>query len=237
MQKIIVKSVAEGVEKAKKVLYEKIDRGTVLFLSGGSSPKPLYQSLALEKKLYPGACALVDERYSSRLPSNSNESMLKRTGLLNHFTSRHIPFSSILQDELSREDTALAYDETVRKLLFNIPKSVAVMGLGADCHTAGIAPVSETTDTSLALRLREMAETYNFVDSYNDEKGSFGQRITLTFQALGMIDYFVLWVFGEGKRAALEKIFSPGDLSEMPGRFFNKPEIAAKTVLITDIQI
>lgn len=256
MQKIFVKNITEGIEKAKKKLYEKVDRSTVLFLSGGSSPKPLYQELALEKQLHPAALALIDERYGNPMHETSNEKMIKRTGLLNYISSQHIPFYPILQAHLSREETAEKYDETVRKLFFNIPKSLAIMGLGVDGHIAGIAPNREDftnpifTSTSLREATKELRGNpdeiaslpltmtgYNFADSFHDEKGPFKERVTLTFQGLEMIDQFILWVFGDEKKHALEKIFTEGSLEEIPGRFFNKPEIDRKIILVTDQQM
>src|SRR5258708_1962504 len=159
--------------------------------------------------------------------------MIKRTGLLNYFTTQQISFYPILglqQENLSREGTAEKYDETVRKLFFNIPRSVAIVSIGVDGHTAGIAPNRKDFINPLFRNVSLLA------GSFNDITGPFKERITLTFQALSMIDYFVLWVFGNDKRHALEKIFTPGSLEEIPGRFYNQPEISAKTVLITDIQ-
>ena len=231
MEKIFVSTIEQGIEQARKILYEKVNRKTVLFLSGGNSPKSLYQALALEKKLTPAAVAIVDERYGKPMHETSNEKMLRRTGLLHYFTSANIPFYPILEEELALAETAESYDAIVRKLLFNIPKSVAIVSIGADGHTAGIAPNREDFTNPLFHNVSLL------VSSFNDSSGYFKERVTLTFQALAMIDYFILWVFGEEKRNALEKIFSQGSLEEIPGRFYNKPEITEKTVLITDVRI
>lgn len=230
MNKLIVSSLEEGVEKTKKVLYEKVDRRTVLFLSGGSSPKPLYQELALEKQIHPAAVALIDERYGEPMHDNSNEKMIKRTGIINYFSSEQVPFYPILQEGLSREETTEKYDATMRELFFNIPRSVAIMGVGADGHTAGIAPNREDFTNPLFHNISLL------VGTFNDEKGSFKERITLTFQALTMIDYFILFVFGEEKRHALEQIMLPGSLEEIPARFFMQKENAPKTLLVTNIK-
>ncbi|HSW96595.1 MAG TPA: 6-phosphogluconolactonase [Candidatus Saccharimonadales bacterium] len=230
MQTLIVSTIDDGVEKAKKVIYDKVDRKTVFFLSGGSSPKSLYQSLALDKKLHPAAVAFVDERYGTLMHDTSNEKMIRRTGLSTYFSGEHIPVYPILQENIARGETADKYDQTVRKLLFNIPKSVAIMSIGVDGHTAGIAPNREDFINPLFHNVSV------FVGSFNDTGGSFKERITLTFQALSLIDYFILWVFGEEKRHALGKIFTPGNLEEIPGRFFNQPEISEKVTLITDLR-
>src|SRR6266566_3671143 len=102
MQQLSVQNIDQGIEQAKKILYEKVDKKTVLFLSGGKSPKSLYQELAIEKKLHPAALALVDERYGQLMHDNSNELLLRRTNLLNYMRSEQIPFHHILQENLSR---------------------------------------------------------------------------------------------------------------------------------------
>lgn len=263
MMTIFVSSREEGVEKAKQILYEKIDRRTVLFLSGGQSPKPLYEVLAKEKKIFPIAAAMIDERYGPVMHEKSNEKMIKSTGLLSYFKKKHIAWHPILQKGLSREETAEQYDETVRKLFFQLPKSVAVMSIGADGHTAGIRPMlpipayrpplprgdqrrdagrdfiipSETVSQNVEEPFGQGYKTLSgsgMVGEYNDTTGPFGERITLTFQALSMIDYFLLWVFGSEKKKALRKMFEKGSEQEVPARFYIREEISERTVLITD---
>lgn len=256
MQHIFVPTIEVGVEKAKKVIYEQVDRKTVLFLSGGSSPKPLYQSLALDKTLHPAAVAFVDERYGNPMHDTSNEKMIRRTGLITYIAGEHIPMYPILQENLSREKTAEKYDEVVRKLFFNIPRSVAIVSIGVDGHTAGIAPNREDFINPLfpSSSLRGVTEERrgnlngiashafamtgsDLVGSFDDATGPFKERITLTFQALSMIDHLILWVFGQEKRHALGKIFTQGLLEETPGRFYNQQDISEKVTLITDLSI
>lgn len=255
MRKIIVSSLQEGVTKAKNILYEKIDRNTILFLSGGKSPRPLYEALAKEKIVHPAAVAMVDERYGEPFHNNSNEKMLRETGLLSYFQKANIPFHPILQKGLSRESTAKQYDQTIRKLLSQIPKSLAVVSIGPDGHTAGIAPnrkdfrnplfhsssrhaeLVSASSTEIPKRVRD-DNSYDrkslLVSEFNDPTGPFGERITLTFEALAMIDYFILWVFGEEKKEALQKLFAKESLEEVPGRFYRQKNISKKTILITD---
>src|SRR5437867_4486885 len=110
MQMIFVRHKLEGIEKAKEILYEKVGSQTLLFLSGGKSPKELYETLAREQKLIPGAVALVDERYGKPMHDNSNEKMIKQTGLLDYFIYKHIPWYSILHNNLTRTQTSRNYE-------------------------------------------------------------------------------------------------------------------------------
>jgi 6-phosphogluconolactonase/glucosamine-6-phosphate isomerase/deaminase len=75
------------------------------------------------------------------------------------------------------------------------------------------------------------------VSSYSDLQGNFKERVSMTFLGLSMIDLFIVLVFGEVKKEALEKVFSDGSEEDVPGRFFKRPEIARRTLLITDQKV
>lgn len=230
MDMFVVSDISEGIERAKKFLYEKVDKRTVLFLSGGQSPKLLYQTLAKDTLIHPAAAAMIDERYGKIDHEKSNERMLRETGLLAYFQQMHIPFHPILKPGMNREATARDYDENIRNLFFHIPKSIALMGIGPDGHTAGIAPSRNDFPNPLFDGDRKSL----LASEYDDVTGSFGERITLTFKALEMIDLFLVWVFGDEKKKALQQIFEKGSEEESPGRFFQRDEIAPKVTYITD---
>lgn len=232
----------EGFKIAKEILLTIADRKTVLYLSGGRTPKDLYENLALDKKLYPGAIALIDERYGGKYHNTSNERMIRDTGLLPMISEKGVPFYPILlDDQLDLAETAKNYDMTLRYLFAGFPKSVGVLGIGMDGHTAGIAGnrKASTASTIEAFEnpLFSKDDPGSLVSSFSDLKGPFKERITMTFLGLSMIDVFIVLVFGEDKKAALEQVFSDGSEEEVPGRFFKRPEIARRTIFITDQKI
>lgn len=226
MQILVVKTVEQGIERAKEKLDALIDNKTVLFLSGGQTPRPLYITLAKEGIIRPAAFAMVDERYGKRWHENSNERMIKETGLLTYADKANIPFYPILNGK-SRGNATEVYDETVRKLFFQIPKSIGILGLGADGHTAGLP----------AMNAKIEYQMHDFVTSYNDITGKYGERITLTLAGLALLDFYIVFVFGKEKKKALKKIFTQGALEEIPGRFYTSSEAATKTLIITDQKI
>lgn len=212
---------AQGFRLTKNILYKLVDKDTVLFLSGGSTPKPLYHDLAKEKRLNVGAVAMVDERYGSKNHKNSNERMIKETGLISYLN-------------LHLEGVKL---NRVKKLLSSFPKKVAIMGIGEDGHTAGIAPNRKDFENPLFNQGRKDL----LVDSFNDpksmEEGGFGERITLTFKALSKMDLLLVLVFGKNKKSALINMFKEGSIEEIPARFYKRVDIACKTLLITDQKV
>lgn len=249
-----VKNPEKGFEVCKNLLYENASKNSVFFLSGGSTPKTLYELLAKEKKLSIGAAALVDERYVSkskiknpaRLASESvagrhksvigsvsegtNEKMIKDTGLVQYIenTARFYP---VLEDK-DMDETAKDYDETVRFLFSHFPKSVGILGIGADGHTAGIP--ARTQNSKLKSQKLEGTE---LVTSIEDFPGDFKKRITLTFLGLSKLDKIIILAFGREKKKALRLMFNGDNIGEIPARFFKTRDNAGKTTLITDLSL
>lgn len=232
MQIAIVSSLQEGVERAKDILYDKVDKKTVLFLSGGATPKSLYNSLSKDKILKAAAVGMIDERYGKKFHEESNELMIRETGLLDYLKNQNIPFHPILQRNLTRQKTAERYDKTARDLFFHFPKSVAIMGIGTDGHTSSIIPNRK----DFINPLFDDSANHLFVGEFNDTKSAYGERIGMTFAGLSLIDYFIILAFGKEKKKALKKMFENGPLEEIPARFFTK-DASNNTLIITDQQV
>ena len=226
MNKIKVNSSLEGFKKAKDLLYQNCDTKTVLFVSGGSTPKVLYQDLAKERMLKISVAALVDERYGEVMHDDSNEKMIDETGLFKYLEIQNISVFNILSGK-SIGTITKEYEEVVLELLKSKNK-IAILGIGADGHTAGIAP--NRADFTNPI----FGDRSSLVANFNDATGNFKQRITLTFKALEQMDKLILLAFGQEKKWALEQMFKNGSLEEIPARFLNQKGISEKVILITD---
>ncbi|MBI1982040.1 MAG: 6-phosphogluconolactonase [Candidatus Levybacteria bacterium] len=217
----------EGFLAAKDILYKVVNRDTALFLSGGSTPKPLYEILAKERKIEPGAVTLVDERFGQPLHLNSNEKMIQETGLSSYFLENGIPYYPILQKGRDRKKVAFEYNAVVSSLFSRFSKRVAILGIGEDGHIAGIPPRNEK------LKIKNE----KFVESFDNFPGEFKQRISLTFVALSKMTLLIVLVFGGNKKEALRKMFTPGTIEEVPARFYLRKDITKKALLITDQKV
>ena len=229
----LVPTVTKGFTLTKELLYTIVDSQTMLYLSGGKTPKELYTDLAHEEVLRTGAVGLVDERYVERFHETSNEKMLRTTGFLRYGEMRGIPFYPMLQENMSPEETAEYNDQKFRELNTTYQKSVATLGIGLDGHTAGIA--GNRGDFINPMFNKSQKEL--LVSTFDDEKGMFKKRVSMTFLGLSLIDILVVLVFGQDKKDALHNMFTDGSEEEIPSRFLRRPEIAKKTVLITDQDI
>lgn len=117
---------------------------------------------------------------------------------------------------LGRTSAAIEYDNRLRSLFADFSKSIGILGIGADGHTAGIA--GNRKDFKNPLFEKEIMN--NIVSDFNDKLGIFGERISMTFLGLSMLDFLFVLVFGKAKQNALSKMFAHGSLEDVPSRFF-----------------
>lgn len=258
---VTVPSVNIGIDLTKKLLGEILSRKSALYLSGGRTPKELYGELAREEKITPGIVGLVDERYGVPFHENSNELMLRESGILRYFQMRDIPFVPILssrhsgeernddsriemnrswisQDDKKRAILTEQYDQKLRELFATYQKHIAILGIGTDGHTAGI-PADPAVWEEYHIAGRSKTEMVIDFDDQGPSAGSgfYGQRITMSYLALSMMDVLLVLVFGKDKKRPLEWMMADGPEEEVPSRFFKRSDIAPKTLLITDQEL
>lgn len=245
---VLQTSPEQGYTFVQHTLETLGDEQTVLFVSGGSL-KTLYEMLVANGKLVVGAIAMVDERFvPSADHSDSNQRLLKDSGLLSYCQEKGIPFHGILQPGLTQQEMTKAYTQQVKELFDKFPKRIALTGTGPDGHTLGLAPstadftnpvykdsafvVSFDDDAILGESLGER-EVHNIILPTQ----GFGPRITLNEEALKHMNLILTVVFGDNKQKALKAMFTKGDICELPARMYTKKGIAENTVLITDQQV
>lgn len=242
---VSVPTVVSANRAVRKILENYSDSKTALFLSGGSTPRKLYEDIASEKTLRVGSVLQVDERFGEKLHRHSNELMIQGTSLLKYFDEQNIRFYPMIEDK-EIQQTSKDYDETLRFLFKYFPKSVGILGIGEDGHTAGIPAGNQNskgkTSTfakasadkqSLSRVSKRILEDQSSLVSYYELEG-YGPRVTMTFLALSQLDLILILVLGQEKREALRLMFTEGSIEEVPARFYLRPEIAEKTILVTD---
>lgn len=222
--------IRSGLSLAKTLLYAIVDRKTVLYLSGGSTPKALYEQLAQDEMLTPAAVGMVDERYGKKFHASSNETMFKETGLLRYFEMLDIPFYPIIKTEMSLIDASGAYDKAYRRLNSIFTRHVGILGVGADGHISSIIPNRSDFKNPMFDRNRKDL----LISEFSDPNSPYGKRIGMTFLGLSMLDLEIVLVFGDEKRNALTYLFEEGSEELIPARFFKRGDIAKKTLFITD---
>ena len=183
---------------------------TVVALSGGNTPKPLYELLAQEpaKSTMPWDRVhwiLGDERFVPPSDPASNYGMA-RVAFLSHVpvppqNVHPVETVGVTLEESARDYEAMLQDlygastlKAARPLL-----NITLLGLGEDGHTASLLP----HEPVLKVRDRWVAAV---------PKGRVEERVTLTYPAINASEIVAFLVSGESKREVLDKILS-GDES------------------------
>lgn len=203
---LIQRSLELVLEKLRLAIAER-DVATIA-LSGGNTPKPLYEALAQQDlpwdkiQIFWG-----DERYVPHDHPDSNARMARQAWL----DKVPLPVANIHPiptDDADPADAAAKYDRELRQL-FNLDRGeiphidVMLLGMGDDGHTASLFPHTE------ALQICDRLITVGNKD---------GQpRITMTVPIINESRTIIFIVAGANKQNALSHIFSPNpDTSTYP---------------------
>lgn len=193
-----------------------LEKGSaVLALSGGSTPKPLFEALATYDIDWSKVIiTLVDERWVSEEHELSNSAFMKAF-LLNKLpdTARFVPLyqgadsvaaslpfviANYLQATCSSADTPRAFD-------------VVILGMGGDGHTASFFPdannIAELVDIDSPEALLSCSSPSTQVE-----------RVTWSLPVLLNTQFLALHFTGEDKKVVFEAASEGGDVTVLPIR-------------------
>ena len=217
----VLPDLAALIERSLSITLAKIQtaiesRGLcTIALSGGSTPKPLYEAIAAQQLPWDKIHVFWgDERYVPPDHPDSNQLMARRAWL----DSVDIPAQNIHPmptDDADPADAARKYEAHLAEF-FHLKTGefpaldVILLGMGDDGHTASLFPHTE------ALQVRDRLITVGSKD---------GQpRITFTAPTINHGRCVMFVVAGANKRAALAEIFAPeADELSYPSRLV-KPQ-------------
>ena len=184
-------------------------------LSGGSSPKKLYELLATDiycsKIDWPNVFFFFgDERY---VPANHPDSnyLMARKAL---FIPLRIPDSHIfaMDTTLTPEDSAVSYETRIVKHFLHqaCRFDLILLGLGDNSHTASLFPHTTVLHETTAL----------IKGIYIEEVKMY--RITFTAPLINMAHYVVFLVYGAGKAEAVHHILEDlTNIEEYPAQLIH----------------
>ncbi len=198
-----------------------------MVLSGGSTPKPLYELLAGSespvRNWAPVDFFWGDERCVPPDHPESNYGMARRV-LLDQIG---IAPSRIhrMYGELAPQQAAQQYCGELRRC-FGISENdmprfdLVLLGLGADGHTASLFPGSRALEE----------QRRPVVAVYVEKLGS--HRITLSLPAINNADCVVFLVTGEAKAEILRSVVDPADSEIQPPAALVRP--SGRLIILTD---
>jgi 6-phosphogluconolactonase len=189
----IFDSTDDLVRAAARTVLQKIEEGArTIALSGGTTPKPLYELLGRETIDAAVTWVVVDERYVPMSDPQSNAAMIEQT----LHPARLLRFKTELGDPAA---TARAFEDDWRALGIG-QLDLVLLGMGDDGHTASLFPGT----TALHVEDRIAAEVWV-------EKLKMW-RVTLTKPVLRAAALRIVLAAGEKKRPVLEQVRAGADL-------------------------
>lgn len=188
---VVARDPHEAASAAAALLVEAAAAGGAIVLAGGSTPRHAYE-LAAEALPDWGRASLWfgDERCVPADDSRSNhrlvaEALLQRLAVL--------PAVHPVPTELPALEAAAVYDGMLRGVTLDL----ALLGLGADGHTASLFPHA----SSLAIRDRLAVAAAPGLDP-------LVERVTLTIPALASAASVVFLAVGSDKADAARRAFA-----------------------------
>ncbi len=175
-------------------------------LSGGSSPKAIFEQLLARKD----ACDFTkvwlfwgDERAVPPTHPDSNYKMAMETA----FSQLPVPKEQIFRMKAEHfiEKNALAYEKTITEIVPDGSFDLLMLGMGEDGHTASLFPKTN------ALRRQDRLVVANFVPQKNQ------WRMTLTFPCINASKNIAIYIFGKSKANKLAEVLNtPFNPDEAP---------------------
>lgn len=200
----LVAQAAAAIESGLREALSNRGRAS-LIVSGGSSPKPVYERLSQAELDWSNVTiSLVDERWVDPGQVGSNEDFITDTLLKNRALDAKFFGLKTGHDTV---EAGLAEAEARFQAILQ-PFDICVMGMGTDGHTASWFPYSGGLDEAMTRSSILCA-----IDATGCEvAGDHPSRISLTMKAVLDARTIILFIPGEAKRhvfdAAPEKTLS-----------------------------
>jgi 6-phosphogluconolactonase len=178
-----------------------------LIVSGGSTPKPMFQKLrAMELPWKDIFLTMADERWVPVDSEDSNTRLIQE-----NLVTDGVNFITLKNDAATPEAGVAA----CREALSVIPRpfDVVVLGMGNDGHTASLFPGASHLAAALDPASAEVVSAMYPGHAPHP-------RMTLTFAELMKARKIILHITGAQKKEVYDRAIAPGPVEEFPIRAF-----------------
>ena len=200
--------VADLSQNIAEIINEAIQKNgrASMAVSGGSTPKPLFEELSLLDLDWPKVdLTLVDDRWVDADHKDSNE-LLVKTHFIKNYAER-VNFVPLKNDEGTAKKGLSLAEEALKN--FIMPFDIVILGMGADGHTASLFPCSDELGKGMDLN------TGHTLISTNPKTAPY-ERISLTAKSIMDAKKIFLHLNGSSKLNTLEEAMNLSDSSKMP---------------------
>jgi 6-phosphogluconolactonase len=167
-------------------------------LSGGSTPKAIFEGLALEKNRSEVDWSRVlvfwsDERCVPPEDPSSNYRMAMESG----FVHLPIPLENVhrMKAENDPEEYAKNYEKIIEEKLSSKPFDLIMLGMGGDGHTASLFPKTHGLN----------APGRKVIANYIPQMETW--RMTMTYDCINEAKRIAIYVLGKGKASTVKEVF------------------------------
>jgi 6-phosphogluconolactonase len=199
MEYEVLPDPAAVANRAADIVQAEIDSygGILLGLAGGSTPRSTYETLTRRSIDWSYTTAwMTDERWVAPDDDESNQKMARAslvdpTGLA--FLAPDTTADSI-------EQAAVDFSAVIMRAVERANRSVVLLGIGTDGHTASLFPGSPALGDA----------GVRYVENYVETLGAW--RLTATFDLLGTADIVIFLVTGASKADMIASIAGGADV-------------------------
>ncbi len=188
---------AHAMIKEKVLDAQKHHGSCILGLSGGSTPGPVYASLAGDREIAWGTVVLflVDDRFVPPDHKDSNQKLIHDM-LLSKIEGTEKPTLLFPDTRLPLAECVTTYEDDLRTLMTDRPADLVILGMGEDGHTASLFPGDESA----------LKEEERWVLHTETEVFAVKERITVTMPVMRKARMKLFLISGNAKRAFLQSL-------------------------------
>lgn len=212
----VFEDLNEFIEESTNFIAEvtKKDKETIrISLSGGSTPKPIYQSLVSRKDIPFSNVEfyIVDERYVPFEHDDSNFKIINKS--LISAVKNNIKGFYFFDTSLSIEDCIKKYSQSL-EIINTDSFDLTILGMGPDGHIASLFPHSES-----------LKEEKKFALHTTSNEFAVKNRLTITLPLILKSKKILLLLKGSLKEKILDKLLnSDMTIEELPAKALLKHE-------------
>ncbi len=197
-----------ATDKIAALLLESLNSNqkTSLFLSGGSTPGPVYQALSERQLSWQDVnVGLVDERWVDSENHGSNARLIQKTLLTNYAVAAK--FLGMKTNHKTSRSAQASVSKSYQRI--SSKNAIAILGMGTDGHVCSWFPDSDGLAAAVDPSNKNLVQS--IIAQKSDVTGDYLERMTLTYGAIAACRSVILIITGEAKKKIIDSVLAGFD--------------------------